>query len=87
MTRFSHSNGHQLQIEDANIYFEIVGNPTGQPLILLHGGLGTLADFNNILARLTPQFRFIGIDFRGHGKSTMGSTHLSYELQNTGETL
>lgn len=79
MIRFNHSAGQHLQIEEAGIYFEIAGNPTGQPLVLLHGGLGTLTDFNNILEKLPPQFRYIGIDLRGHGKSARGSARLSYE--------
>lgn len=46
---------------------------------MLRGGLGGLADFNGILAKLPDQFRFIGIDFRGHGKSTLGSKPLTYK--------
>lgn len=79
MTTFTHSSGQHLSIGDASIYFETAGNPTGQPFVLLHGGLGALADFNGILARLPAQFRYIGVDLRGHGKSTLGSARLSYE--------
>lgn len=79
MVRFDHSSGQHLVIGDARIYVETCGNPAGPPLVLLHGGLGSLADFNTILDRLPPQFRFIGIDFRGHGKSTLGSMPLTYQ--------
>jgi pimeloyl-ACP methyl ester carboxylesterase len=79
MSRFTHSSGQHLLIGDANLYFEVAGNPAGKPLVLLHGGLGNLADFNAILDRLPEQFRFIGIDFRGHGKSTLGSAPLTYQ--------
>lgn len=78
MVQFVHSIGQYLQIGEANIYFETAGNPDGLPLLLLHGGLGTLADFNGILKELPSKFRFIGIDLRGHGKSTKGSSRLSY---------
>lgn len=79
MTAFTHSSGQYLQINDAQIYFEVAGNSTGKPLVLLHGGLGNLTDFNGILNQLPNQSRFIGIDFRGHGKSTLGSARLTYQ--------
>jgi pimeloyl-ACP methyl ester carboxylesterase len=79
MITFTHSSGQHLSIGDTSIYFEMAGNPSGQPLVLLHGGLGALTDFNGILARLPAQFSYIGIDLRGHGKSTLGSARLSYE--------
>ena len=46
---------------------------------MLHGGLGSLTDFKGILAKLPDQFRFIDIDFRGNGKSTLGSKPLIYK--------
>ena len=67
MTTFTHSSGHYLSVDDAEIYFEIIGNPKGSPLLLLHGGLGNLTDFNGIVAQLASEFRLIGVDFRGHG--------------------
>lgn len=79
MSRFTHSSGQNLQIGDASLYFEVTGNPTGTPMVLLHGGLGNLADFNPILDKLPKHCRFIGIDFRGHGKSTLGSASLTYQ--------
>jgi len=45
MKCFNHLNGQHLQIEDARIYFETAGNPNGPPLLLLHGGLGSIVDF------------------------------------------
>ncbi len=79
MSRFSHSSGQLFQSGDASLYFEVSGNPTGTPLVLLHGGLGSLADFNPILDRLPKHCRFIGIDFRGHGRSTLGSAPMTYQ--------
>lgn len=37
MTTFTHSSGQHLSVDDAEIYFEIIGNPIGSPLLLLHG--------------------------------------------------
>lgn len=78
MPCFDHQAGRYLPVADANIYFETTGNPAGRPLVLLHGGLGSLADFNTILPGLPADMFFIGIDLRGHGKSTRGSANLSY---------
>ncbi len=83
MTSFTHTSGQYLQIGDARLYVESTGNPVGPSLVLLHGGLGTLADFNPILDKLPGHFRFIGIDFRGHGKSTLGSSPLTYHQYQT----
>lgn len=79
MTRFDHSSGHCLKVDEASIYFEIAGNHEGMPLVLLHGGLGSMADFNGLLGMLPTEYRVIGIDFRGHGRSTLGSTPLTYQ--------
>jgi pimeloyl-ACP methyl ester carboxylesterase len=78
MPRFDHRSGQHLRIGAAEIYVEVTGNPAGEPLVLLHGGLGSMVDLNAVLERLPPDFRLIGIDLRGHGKSTMGSESLGY---------
>lgn len=76
---FDHQSGHHLQVGDARIYHEITGNPEGTPLLLLHGGLGKTTDFNGLLDRLPERFKFIGMDLRGHGRSTLGSAPLTYQ--------
>lgn len=44
----------------------------------MHGGFGSLEDFNSILLDLNKEFRVIGVDSRGQGKSTLGSNELTY---------
>jgi pimeloyl-ACP methyl ester carboxylesterase len=67
-------------VDGADIYFEEAGNAHGAPLLLLHGGLGTIEDFNPLLRfGLAEEYRLIGVDSRGHGRSTLGSTQLTYE--------
>lgn len=75
---FDHHRGQHLPIRDAQIYVEETGNPAGQPLLLLHGGLGNLRDFDSIADGLPQQLRIIGVDLRGHGRSTLGTLPLSY---------
>lgn len=80
MQYFTHDSGTHLQIGGAKIYYEIAGKPEGMPLVVLHGGLGNMTELNASLKKLPDDFLFIGIDFRGHGKSELGSPPLSYAL-------
>lgn len=75
---FDHRSGRTLQVEGAAIYFETAGDEQGQPLLLLHGGLGSIEDFRALLPSLRSGPWLIGIDSRGHGRSTLGSGALSY---------
>lgn len=77
---FDHESGESLDVGGARIYFEICGNQEGPSLLMLHGGFGTIEDFNVFLPSVSDDFRVIGIDSRGHGKSTLGSKELTYEL-------
>lgn len=74
--RFDHAGGELLAVDDARIYFETSGaDPSGAPdippLLVLHGGFGSLEDFNAVLPGLDRGRRVIGIDSRGHGRSTL----------------
>lgn len=80
MQGFNHRLGQYLDVSGAKIYYEIVGNHSAPVLLFLHGGLGTMECFNKIIADFAQDFKIIGIDNRGHGKSTLGSEELSYEL-------
>ena len=77
---FDHASGQTLAVGDAQIYCEEAGTPGAPPLLCLHGGLGDMRDLNPLLPALAGRFRLIGIDFRGHGRSTLGSQPLSYAL-------
>lgn len=77
---FRHDSGSAIAVDGADIYFETAGDPRQPPLLLLHGGLGSIEDFNPLLATdLVGHFHLIGIDSRGHGRSTLGPTPLTYE--------
>lgn len=75
---FDHRSGRIFAAEGARLYVEEVGDPAAPPLLLLHGGLGTIRDFDLIVPHLVKSFRVIGIDARGHGRSTLGPYPLSY---------
>lgn len=52
-------------------WFEIHG--TGEPLLLLHGGLMWTGAFGPTLTALAENRRVIGVDLHGHGHTALGS--------------
>ncbi|MBS0630283.1 MAG: alpha/beta fold hydrolase [Verrucomicrobia bacterium] len=80
MNAFDHKRGSEVEIDGARLYFETHGAPSAPALVFLHGGLGTIEGFNVLLPRLTETFHVVGIDTRGHGRSTLGDRELSYAL-------
>lgn len=53
-----------------NYYYEIHGR--GEPLLLLHGGLGSIDMFGPVLPRLTKERQVIAVDLHGHGRTVLG---------------
>ncbi len=53
---------------------------SGDPVILLHGGLGSIEAFANQIPALSAGHHVIAIDSRGHGRSTRDDQTYSYEL-------
>lgn len=86
MNTFNHKSGHYLSIDTASIYYEVAGTPNKPALLILHGSLSSMEDLNVVLTKLARRFTLIGIDSRGHGKSTAGASRLTYErLQHDAE--
>ena len=76
---FNHKTGKYLEFDGASIYYEEIKN-VGKPILLfLHGGFGNIEDFNPILQMFVKDYHIVGIDSRGHGKSTLGTNKLTYE--------
>lgn len=70
--------GKYVQAGDARIYYEVYG--AGQPIVLLHGGgFGATIEMADFIDKLKPNYQAIAISTRGHGKSEMGNTPLTYE--------
>jgi pimeloyl-ACP methyl ester carboxylesterase len=59
-----------IQANGLDYYYEISGK--GEPLLLLHGGLGSGDMFRPILPRLTEHRQVITIDLQGHGRTALG---------------
>lgn len=51
-------------------YYEVYGE--GEPLLLLHGGLGNIGMFGPMLPMLTGEREVIAVDLHGHGRTQLG---------------
>ena len=80
MDTFNHQRGRRLPVNGADIYVETLGDPGNPPLMLLHGGLQDIENFNSITAALASRFHLVGIDSRGQGASSLGKEGLSYAM-------
>ncbi|RWE37538.1 MAG: alpha/beta hydrolase [Mesorhizobium sp.] len=66
-----------LPINGVNYYYAIYGK--GEPLLLLHGGLGSIDMFAPILPTLVENRTVIGVDLQGHGRTALGDRPFSLE--------
>jgi pimeloyl-ACP methyl ester carboxylesterase len=65
-------------VNDIQMYYAVYGS--GEPLILLHGGLGHSDVWGNQIPALAERFKVIAADSRGHGRSTRSAQPYSYAL-------
>ena len=70
--------GKFMKANGLNIYYEDYGS--GEPLVLLHGGLSSSARMRPLVPALSKHFRVITPDSRGHGKTDNPSGKFSYRL-------
>ena len=75
---YGSNNGKYLTIQGTKIYYEEYGK--GTPLIILHGGFGTISSFSNIIPKLSKQFHVIVPDAPGHGRSEFPVRPLSFQI-------
>ncbi len=66
-TRQAKGNGQYAEVNGINLYYEIHGS--GQPLILLHGGLGSGEMFGPVLSLLAERHQVVAVDLQGHGRT------------------
>lgn len=58
-----------------NYYYEIHGH--GEPLLLLHGGLGSVDMFKPIMPALAAHREVIAVDLYGHGRTALTDRPMS----------
>jgi pimeloyl-ACP methyl ester carboxylesterase len=72
--------GQPATINGAELYYEVHGDPAGQPVLLLHGGLGNTEEFRYLAPVLVANgYRVVAMDSRGHGRSAWGDLPITYE--------
>ncbi len=70
------ATGQYVEVNDFRMYYESYGN--GDPVLVIHGNGETLASMHFQIAHFSAHQRVIAADSRGHGKSGLGTDHLSY---------
>lgn len=64
-----------VEANGVRYYYEIHGE--GEPLLLLHGGLGSIDMFGPVLPILAEGRQVIGVDLHGHGRTALGERPIS----------
>lgn len=67
-------SGHAA-VNGVNYYYAVYG--TGEPLLLLHGGMGQIEMFGPNLTKLAQSRQVIGVDLQGHGRTPLGDRDIS----------
>jgi len=64
-------------VNDLKLYYEIHGS--GEPLVLLHGGLGSIEMMANLLPELAKNHEVIAVDLQAHGRTADIDRPITYE--------
>ena len=64
------------EINDITMYYELYGD--GEPLLLIHGGGGSIRNFCYQLPLLSNSYRVVAPENRGHGRTSVPSGPLNY---------
>jgi pimeloyl-ACP methyl ester carboxylesterase len=70
--------GQYANLNGVRIWYETFGS--GQPVLVLHGGTGSLEDMREQIRALAATRFVVAVDSRGHGRSTDSDAPLSYVL-------
>jgi len=69
--------GKTFTHDGVELYYEVYG--TGEPLLLVHGNGGSIADFKSQINHFRKRYKVIAMDSRDHGKSGDSLDRISYE--------
>lgn len=72
------STSGRLNVGDVGLYHAVFGD--GEPVLLLHGGMGHSNYWGHQVEALARRHRVIVLDARGHGRSTLSPQRMSYRL-------
>lgn len=70
-------SGNYAEVNGLEMYYEIHG--AGAPLILLHGGVGAIEMFGEVLPLLAEGRQVVTVDLQAHGRTADIDRPLSFE--------
>lgn len=65
-----------VEANGVSYYYAVYGE--GEPLLLLHGGLGAIEMLGPVLVELAAERQVIGVDLHGHGRTALGDRPIDY---------
>jgi pimeloyl-ACP methyl ester carboxylesterase len=71
------NSGKHAAVNGLEMYYEIHGE--GEPLILLHGGVGAIEMFGEVLPLLAEGRRVIAVDLQAHGRTVDIDRPMTFE--------
>lgn len=72
--------GNYAPVNGLNMYYEIHGTNREQPLVLIHGGLGTTAMFASLLPALSEDHLVIAVELQAHGHTADIDRPMSFQF-------
>src|SRR5687768_9772455 len=67
-------------VNGLNMYYEIHGSGSGEPLVLLHGSFMTISNnWAGWISELSKTRKVIAVEMQGHGRTTDINRDFSYE--------
>jgi len=82
ITTAAAKSGH-VAINGVEYYYEVRGQ--GEPLLLLHGGLGSIDMFAPVLPKFSEGRQVIAVDLQGHGRTALGER--PFRLESMGDDM
>lgn len=73
--------GYYADIDDIKMYYEVYGE--GEPIMLIHGGMGDAEHFKHLIPELSKKYKLIVPNCRTHGRTNTSDKLLSYHLMAT----
>jgi pimeloyl-ACP methyl ester carboxylesterase len=70
LDRFDDAKKTVALSDGETLAYELMGNPAGQPVVLIHGYTDSARDWVPLLPYLSRHLRLILVDIRGHGRSS-----------------
>jgi pimeloyl-ACP methyl ester carboxylesterase len=72
------SAGNYAAVNGLDLYYEVHGD--GDPLILLHGGVGAIEMFGEVLPLLAEGRQVVGVDLQAHGRTADIDRPMTFEV-------